>query len=495
MNQVLFQRQFDLSYESLAHIRRILDDRADALQLSPDVMQSIKLVCSEYCANLLDHQQKPATRCTISYGKVAGKYRFAITDNGSPWPAQSQHLSDAVLPDLPCESGMGLAIIKATFPDFSYHIHPDHNKIEFSLPLQSDRKHLVIVDDSRSQLAMLTSYLDQNYQLSIFSQADDALKWLQTNHCDLILTDLWMPNINGLEFRRQVGHLRHHRLLPFVFLSGDTASDTMSAVTQSGIDDFLAKPIEKRHLLQVLDRVLKRHNHLLDAFEDNLLQRLEHMTPLKGEHQTTTSITLGNFDIQLSRKPEISGDFFIHQTLADGSDLVILGDLMGHGIVAKANGGNCFGLIQGLLLNPNQSPTQLCQRLNQHLYQAQSNNLVCLLIIHLSMENTVVLYNAGMPKPILCDTSCQHIDEAVGLLGLFDTLQLEACQLTMSPGNSLHGYSDGLLESVLPEQERKDMTKMPIDERHQYLWQRNPDNHEDDRTLVTLSYHNERPLG
>ncbi|PSU33099.1 response regulator [Photobacterium lutimaris] len=489
MNQVLFQRQFALSYENLAHIRRVLDDRASALQLSPDLIQSIKLVCSEYCANLLDHQKMPATRCSICYGKFAGQYRLAITDNGSPWPAQTQCLSDAVLPDYPSESGMGLAIIKATFPDFSYQILPDHNKIEFSLPLQSARKHLVIVDDSRSQLAMLTSYLEQNYQLSIFSQADDALKWLQTNHCDLVLTDLWMPNLNGLEFRRQVGHLRHHRLLPFVFLSGDTASDTMSAVTQSGIDDFLAKPINKQHLLQVLDRVLKRHHHLLDAFEDNLLQRLEHTTPQGATgDQTTTSITVGKFNIQLSREPKISGDFFIHQTMADGSEMMILGDLMGHGIAAKANGGTCYGLIQGLLLNPAQTPAQLCERLNLYLYQAQSNSLVCLLVIHLGTENRVTLYNAGMPKPILCDASCHHLNETVGLLGLFDTLQWEACQLTMQPGTSLHGYSDGLLESVLPEQERKKMARMPIDERHHYLWQRNPDSHDDDRTLVSVSY-------
>ncbi|MCQ1059921.1 response regulator [Photobacterium sp. ZSDE20] len=486
MNQVLFHRQFNLSYESLAHIRRVLDDRASALQLSPDLIQSIKLVCSEYCANLLDHQQIPATLCTISYGKFAGQYRFAISDNGSPWPAQTQHLSDAVLPDLPCESGMGLAIIRATFPDFSYQILPDHNKIEFTLPLQSVRKHLVIVDDSRSQLTMLTSYLEQSYQLSIFSQADDALKWLQTNHCDLVLTDLWMPNINGLEFRRQVGHLRHHRLLPFIFLSGDTESDTMTAVTQSGIDDFLAKPINKQHLLQVLDRVLKRHHHLLDAFEDNLLQRLEH-APTPGVKQQT-SITVGNFNIHLSREPEISGDFFIHQRLADGAEMVILGDLMGHGIVAKANGGICYGLIQGLLLNPDQTPAQLCDRLNQHLYQAQSNNLVCLLVIHLTARNTVTLYNAGMPKPILCDaSSCLHIDETIGLLGLFDNLQMESCQLTLNAGNSLHVYSDGLLEAELPEHEKKNMTRMSIEERHQYLWQRDPDNHEDDRTLVTLS--------
>ncbi|KLV02637.1 hypothetical protein ABT56_21170 [Photobacterium aquae] len=487
MNQILFQRQFDLSYENLAHIRQTLDERASLLHLSPDQLQGIKLVCSEYCTNLLDHQEVTATRCTLSYGKFSGQYRFAIHDNGSPWPEQTQYLSEAELPDLPCESGMGLAIIKATFPEFSYQILPDHNKIEFTLPLSSSRKHLVIVDDSLSQLTMLTHYLDKNYQLSIFSQADDALKWLEANHCDLVLTDLWMPNINGLEFRQQVGELRHHRLLPFIFLSGDTSAETITAVTLSGIDDFLTKPINKRHLLQVLDRVLNRHHHLQQAFEDNLLQQLENTAPPRDEHRTT-SITVGKLNVQISQQPQISGDFFINQTLADKSEIMILGDLMGHGIVAKANGGICYGLLQGLLLNPDQTPKQLCKQLNQYLYHTLPSSLVCLLVIHISMENTVTLYNAGMPKPIICESTCQHIDESMGLLGLFDTLQMESSQLTIRPNGSLHSYSDGLLDSVLPEQERQNLVRMSITERHQYLWQRSPENNADDRTLITLSY-------
>ena len=487
MDQVLFERQFDLSYENLAPIRQALGDRAQALQLAPDLMQNIKLVCSEYCANLLEHQQTPASRCTISYGKTAGQYCFAIADNGSPWPAQTEHLESAELPLQPCESGMGLAIIKATFPDFRYQVLPDSNKIEFTLPRQSDRKHLVIVDDSRSQLAMLTSYLEDAFQLSIFSQADEAQAWLQANHCDLVLTDLWMPDINGLEFRRAVANIRHHRMLPFVFLSGDTVSDTMKAVSESGIDDFLAKPIDKHHLLQVLGRVLKHHQHLQSAFEDNMLQRLESRS-CNDSGSSTTTISTGGFNIQLSREPAISGDFFIHHPLPGGGSMVILGDLMGHGLVARANGGICYGLIQGLLLDPTITPEQLCQRLNQHLYLSEAASLVCLLVILLDTDGSITLYNAGMPKPIACRSCCEHLKESIGLMGLFDSPEIEGVSIQLRPGHSLHGYTDGLLESMLSEQECQEMKAMTADERHHYLWQRAPENYEDDRTLFTLTH-------
>ncbi|WEM42560.1 response regulator [Photobacterium sp. DA100] len=487
MNQVLFQRQFALSYENIANIRRVLDVKTQALLLTPDLIQDIKLVCSEYCTNLLDHQQQSATHCTISYGKVEGQYRFAITDNGAPWAALAQQLSDAALPELPCESGMGLAIIKTIFPDFSYQVTTGGNTIEFALPQASSRKHLVIVDDSHSQLAMLCSYLEQDYQVSIFSQADDALVWLDDNHCDLVLTDLWMPNINGLEFRRLVANKRQHRLLPFVFLSGDTLSETMTAVSQSGIDDFLTKPIDKWRLLQVLERVLKRHDNLLSAFEDNLLQQFEHTAMPGSKAAATTTLTTGNFRLLLSREPEISGDFFIHQPRPDGSTMVILGDLMGHGVIAKANGGISYGVILGLLQDPDITPEQFCRRLNQYLYQTQANNLVCLLVLHLATDNTITLYNAGMPKPIHCTNSCHHIDQSSGLLGLFESPQTGGYRMKLDEGHSLHGYSDGLLETVLTEHERQDMVLMPSSERHQYLWQRTPQNHEDDRALFTLT--------
>ncbi|WP_036831066.1 response regulator, partial [Photobacterium sanctipauli] len=386
MNQVLFQREFILSYENLPSIRKMLDDKAPSLQISPDLLQSLKLVSSEYCANLLEHQQKPADTITISYGKHEGLFQYSITDNGTAWPQQQQRLAEASLPNEPCESGMGLALIKATFPEYHYTSHPEFNQITFSLPQQPRQNHLVIVDDNRSQLAILTSYLEQHYQLAVFSTAQDALRWLNTNHCDLVLTDLHMPGINGIDFRQQVAALAQHRLLPFVFISGDSVTETMSTAAQSGIDDFLTKPINKQHLLQVLARILKRHQHLTQAFEDNILQQLDYSPLVEG----TISAAHCHPDvvIQLDQDPTFSGDFFVRHTLLDGSSLMILGDMMGHGLIAKANGGINLGMIQGILMDPAITPDQLCERLNQYLFLSKPNSLVCLLIVHYGLDHT-----------------------------------------------------------------------------------------------------------
>lgn len=482
MIQILFQRQFSLSYNNLAHMRNALVDKAKALHLAPELIQNIKLVCSEYCTNLLEHQTSVASRITISYGKSGEHHYLTIEDNGSPWNQLTQQLQSAELPDNVVENGMGLALIRATFPDFDYQSHHSHNEIHFRLPKRKQRQQIVIVDDSASQLALLASFLEQDYQLALFSQASEALLWLTKNHCDLVLTDLHMPEVNGFDFRKQVAAVAHHQLLPFIFLSGDTLTDTLSIAAQSGIDDFLAKPITKPHLLTVLERVLERHHHLITSFEVQLQQQI---TP----HISHTNIHPLSPPIQLliNQQPRTSGDFVIQRQLADGSQLIILGDQMGHGLIAKANGSVCFGFISGLLHNPEASPEQLFTTLNTYLYQAgEATSLICLVALHLSADHRLTVYNAGMPSPVLFNGQYQVVEPAMGLLGLFDSVEINCWHTQLLAGDSLHCYSDGLSESSWPIEELQKMQTMTPQQRHQYLWQRTPENVADDCSLITI---------
>ncbi|WP_299016422.1 response regulator [uncultured Photobacterium sp.] len=482
MYQTLFQRQFTLSYENLSRIRTALDNKSQALHLEPEALQNIKLVCSEYCANLLEHQDDVASQVTISYGRSNGRYIFSIRDNGSPWHQLTQQLEAAELPDVAVENGMGLALIRATFPSFTYHNLHGYNQIRFQLPKQNHRKQIIIVDDSQSQLTLLAHFLKQDYQLALFSQASEALQWLKKNHCDLVLTDLHMPDIDGFDFRRQVATIQRHRLLPFIFLSADTITETLSAAAQSGIDDFLAKPISKPHLSVVLARVLKRHHHLLSAFEDKLQQQLNTHT----FYNNLLPIHNGR-KLLLNQEPQISGDFVMQKQLNDGSQLLLLGDQMGHGMAAKTNGAVYFGVIQGLLHMPEITPQLLCQILNDHLYHAgNKSSLICLLILHLSTDNMLTVYNAGMPTPILFSDQHQLIEPSMGLLGLFNTLEINSWQTQLYSGDSLHCYSDGLYESQWAKKELMTIQAMQPEQRHKYLWQRTPQTPADDCSLLSI---------
>jgi len=482
MSQLLFQRQFELSYSNLKSIRKVLADKASTLKLSPDLTQNIKLVCNEYCTNLLDHQAKIASNITISYERSGQYHYLTIKDNGSAWDQLRQQLQTAELPSCEVESGMGLALIRATFPDFDYQRHPEYNQIRFRLPKQNQRRQILIVDDSSSQLALLASFLEQDYQLTLFSQASEALLWLTNNHCDLVLTDLHMPEINGFDFRNKVATIGHHQMLPFVFLSGDTMNNTLITAAQSGIDDFLAKPISKPHLLSVLGRVIERHSNLSSSFEAKLKQQI---TP-DSSPSRVQSIP-APLQLIINQQPLVGGDFVMQRELKDNSQLIILGDQMGHGLAAKINGSVCFGFISGLLCSEDISPQQLCTLLNSHLYQtSETTSLVCLIVLHLTKDNILTVYNAGMPNPILSASHVLEIDTGMGLLGLFETIEVTGWQVQLSAGDSLHCYSDGLNEGLWSQKQLNKIQSLPPNLRHEYLWNHSRQTPEDDCSVVTI---------
>ncbi|MEZ8097017.1 response regulator [Photobacterium swingsii] len=484
MEQVLLQRRFELTYSAVRSIRALFADKAAALGIEATRLQQLQLVCSEYCTNLLKHSVPTAESVTISYGKSHQGYYLAIHDDGQPWKQLKTALSSAVFPSPLSESGMGLAIIKATFPDFAYQTTINGNQLRFHLSDKKQKQHLLIVDDSQSQLKLLAHFLENNYQLTIFSQATEAIDWLAHNHCDLVLTDFHMPTMSGIVFRDRVKQQRRHATLPFVFISGDTLADSIELAGQSAIDDYLLKPINKPHLLGVIQRVLERHLHLTTQYQLQFEQQLALCLPL-ANNQTEDPHWL----VDISQQAENSGDFVMQHSLADGTTLVILGDHMGHGAIAKANGAVWLGYISGLLENKGITPAELYQRLNTKLYLSPSHHLLCLILIHLQKGGKTACFNAGMPTPLFCSQQqSTEIEHASGLLGLFDEIDREPWQNTLTSGASIHCYSDGLAESDWEKKVLNQLTELTPKQRHHKLWQYNAPMTADDKTLVSISY-------
>ncbi|MGF1693842.1 response regulator [Photobacterium kagoshimensis] len=486
MEQVLLQRRFQLTYSAIQSIRHLFTDKAAALEIEATRLQQLQLVCSEYCTNLLKHQAQATHSILISYGKCQQGHYLAIQDNGQPWKQLKTALCNAQFPTTLSESGMGLAIIKATFPDFDYQTTTTGNQLRFYLSNKKQKQQLLIVDDSQSQLKLLAHFLEDNYQLTIFSQATEAIEWLAHNHCDLVLTDFHMPIMSGITFRDHVKQQRRHATLPFVFISGDTLADSIAQAGQSAIDDYLLKPINKPHLLGVIQRVLERHQHLTTQYQLQFEQQLALCLPLAN-----TQAEENHWHIQINQQAESSGDFVMQRSLADGTTLVILGDHMGHGAIAKANGAVWQGYISGLLENNDITPAQLFLLLNTKLCQSQSHHLLCLQLIHLQKGGRAEYLNAGMPAPLcFIEERSEQLQHASGLLGLFDEIDVEPWQGTFQPGMSIHCYSDGLAESHWSVQALNQLKYLSPEQRHQQLWRYNAPMTVDDKTLVTISYRN-----
>jgi len=120
-----------------------------------------------------------------------------------------------------------------------------------------DRKvKALVVDDEQIVLDSIRKLLKRdNYEVFDALSVEAAFEILKNNRIDIILTDLMMPEIDGLEFMEMVR--KDHPNLPVIMITGYATINTALQATQLGAFDYIAKPFSKKELLGVLQRASK----------------------------------------------------------------------------------------------------------------------------------------------------------------------------------------------------------------------------------------------
>lgn len=120
-------------------------------------------------------------------------------------------------------------------------------------------KSILIVDDERDLVDLLTINLQKaGYQTSAALNGRQALAALEVAHPDLILLDLMLPEISGIEVARRVRTDPATAGIPIVMLTAKgTEGDQLAGLTM-GADDYIAKPFSMRVLLARVEAVLRR---------------------------------------------------------------------------------------------------------------------------------------------------------------------------------------------------------------------------------------------
>lgn len=121
---------------------------------------------------------------------------------------------------------------------------------------------ILVVEDSSSMRAYLTTVIEsgsESYELEIVEAASgfEALKTLPHHKFDAILTDINMPDINGLEL---VSFLKNHpvyRAIPIMVISTESSEEDRRRAAALGAEEYLVKPFVAGDLVEKLRRLLK----------------------------------------------------------------------------------------------------------------------------------------------------------------------------------------------------------------------------------------------
>jgi two-component system chemotaxis response regulator CheY len=131
-------------------------------------------------------------------------------------------------------------------------VRPD----EYGNKRVSMSKTIVHADDNATVRRWVAEQLsDMNFRVVSVPDGEAALKLLRETDCDLLLTDLEMPGLDGLSLVAAVRELPEHRFLPVLVLSCRHPSEFESRRRQ-GVTGWMVKPVDVEHLRRWIRRVL-----------------------------------------------------------------------------------------------------------------------------------------------------------------------------------------------------------------------------------------------
>ena len=116
---------------------------------------------------------------------------------------------------------------------------------------------ILVVDDELDMLMLLRMIIEDNtdYEVDTTNNPSEALKMVMKNDYDLVISDLKMPGMDGLELFDEVKEMDPD--LPLIIITAYGSLETSDEAIKKGVADFITKPFRKDSILFTINRVLE----------------------------------------------------------------------------------------------------------------------------------------------------------------------------------------------------------------------------------------------
>ena len=148
---------------------------------------------------------------------------------------------------------------------------------------------ILVVDDNEMNRDLLSRRLTSSgFSVAVVEDGFKALEWVDSNPCDLILLDIMMPGMSGIEVLEKIRQTRDGTLLPIIMASANDAREDIVEALKAGANDYVNKPID---FPVVLARVnvqlaLKRANDKVRSLVEEVERRNKFIRTVFGRYLT-----------------------------------------------------------------------------------------------------------------------------------------------------------------------------------------------------------------
>lgn len=315
---------------------------------------------------------------------------------------------------------------------------------------------ILIVEDNPASLEIMQVRLEaSDYRVITATDGEEGLAKAQSSLPDLILLDVMMPKMDGLEVCRRLKNNDSLPFMPIIMVTAKTDTKDVIAGLEAGGDEYLTKPVDHGSLVARVKSMLR-----IKELHDTVIAQ---STQLENQLKTASKIqTLfwpelpapeGGIRTWAVSQPAsyVGGDFYDAIILPDKSVLAYVADVSGKGVPAA--------LIMAAVSTKIRAEASLQQNLNLILravngsmYELASTEgyfATMLLLKYWPRMKKIEMIRAGHINPVLVSpTGVREISGLKGVsLGVMEEVDYELAELVLEPGESLLLFSDGVTEA------------------------------------------------
>lgn len=177
----------------------------------------------------------------------------------------------------------------------------DQNKIQKDLSARepsTENEKILVVEDHPEMRAFIVEQLSRHYQIVEAGNGQEALKLLETNQFDLIVSDLMMPELDGISLLKKVRSKAATEDLPFILLTAKAGDENRLEGLSCNADAYITKPFNPEELLISMHNLLENRKRLTQKLSKKVLNiELENDDLLPADQQflvKTREIVLQN---------------------------------------------------------------------------------------------------------------------------------------------------------------------------------------------------------
>jgi phosphoserine phosphatase RsbU/P len=359
----------------------------------------------------------------------------------------------------------------------------------------AERATILVVDDAEASRGMLCRRLERyGYRAVGAESGAAALQAIAGGAFDLVLLDVMMPDLSGLEVLEIIRKSAGPADLPVIMATARQDSDYVIAALNLGANDYVTKPLDfavvfarlRTHLLlkqsvqqamdlqtslQARNDQLEIANARLSDFAERAQRELAAAARLQMSFLPPPAAEMLGCQFARIYQPcrELAGDFLNYLQLDRQHVALYLLDVSGHGVaaallaVAAARILSLSNVAESILLDASADsasptpalPSDVAARLTRHLAMDQTpEHFITLFYAVLDIQSLELQFvSCGHPPAVRVsrDGSAALLDGSSLPIGVGDDFQTHTAQL--SPHDRLYLYSDGITEGMSPERE------------------------------------------